>query len=100
MAKRTKADVESVETLYSGNRKVGSYVKFKDGTDVTLRNPSGMGSKYAAELRDGVRYTNDGEIKVDDEGNPLGLSNTQKSWRGGWFAHAKASAKAFKARKK
>ena len=47
----------------------------KNGKKVTLLNPSEKAGKYADELRNGIRYTNDGRYKADKDGVVMGLSD-------------------------
>ncbi len=72
----------------------------KTGEQKVLLNPSGKGAKYAKELKDGVHYTNDGQVKTDRNGKPRRLTDTQKRWRSGYLEAQKDSAKAFKSRNK
>lgn len=72
----------------------------KKGKEVTLLNPSEKAAKYSDELRNGVRYTNDGKYKADEDGVVLGLSDAQKSYRSGYLDARKDSARAYKANKK
>lgn len=69
----------------------------KKGKEVTLLNPSEKAAKYADELRNGTRYTNDGKYKTDENGVVLGLNDTQKSYRSGYLDARRDSAKAYKA---
>ena len=74
-------------------------VKNNKGRIVTLLNPSEKASKYAYELKNNIRTTNDGRFKPDKNGD-LGLSDTQRSYRSGYLQARKDSANAFKSRKK
>lgn len=76
-------------------------VKNKKGQDVTLLNPSEKGGKFATELNLGIRLTNDGLPKnLDASGKPSKLTGNEASYRMGYLAAQKDSAKAFKARQK
>lgn len=66
-----------------------------NGKTVTLLNPSEKGAKYADELRNGTRYTNDGRYKADKDGVVLGLTKEQRSYRAGYLDAQKDSAKAY-----
>lgn len=72
----------------------------KNGKKVTLLNPSEKAGKYADELRNGIRYTNDGRYKADKDGVVMGLSDEQRSYRAGYLDARKDNAKAYKANKK
>ena len=100
--KRTKQDVKSKKKFFGKGKKadgkkreLGVKVTFNDGTEVTLLNPSGKGTKYAQELKDNKHYTNDGKLKVDDKGNPLPLTNEQKAYRSAYLTALLDSAKAY-----
>ena len=80
-------------------KKIGVTGKDKDGKSVTLLNPNGKGKKYAAELKRGTRFTNDGKQKTTKSGKKLSLSNTQKAYRSGYLQARVDNAKAFNARK-
>ncbi len=75
-------------------------VKGSRGQDVTLLNPSEKGEKFADELRNNVRYTNDGKYKADKNGNVFPLTDTQRAFRSGYLTAQKDSARCYKARKK
>ena len=70
-------------------------VQNKKGDFVKLLNPSEKASKFADELKTGMRYTNDGRLKPDKNGD-VGLSNTQRAYRSGYLDARKDSAKAWK----
>lgn len=57
-----------------------------------LFNMKGKTNKICRELKNNVRYSNDGNIKQQ------GLTNTQAAWRSGWMAAQQESQKAFKAK--
>ena len=73
----------------------GKKVKRKNGSYVTLLNPSEKAGKYAAELRTGMRYTNNGDYKPDKNGE-IGLSAEQRAYRSGYLDARKDSANAWK----
>lgn len=104
--KRTKADVKSKKSVLGKvgkngkKRKLGVKVTFNDDTETILLNPSGKGAKYAKELKDGKRYTNDGKVKTDDNGNELNLSKEQRAYRSAYLTALSDSAKAYNAKKK
>lgn len=101
---RSKKDVVKVTTIFKGekkngkSKKYGVVVEFNDGKATTLLNPSGKAEKYANELKDGVRVTNDGLIKRDKSDYPLELNNCQRSYRRGYLAAQKDNAKAYNAK--
>lgn len=72
----------------------------KNGKKVTLLNPAEKGEKYADELRNGIRYTNDGRYKADKDGVILGLDKKQRAYRAGYLDARKDNAKAYRANKK
>lgn len=71
--------------------------KFKndDGRDVTLLNPSERSKKFATELKEKKRYTNDGELKKDKDGKPLELTAVQRAYRSGYLNSRKDNAGAY-----
>ena len=73
----------------------GKKVKRKDGRYVTLLNPSEKAGKFAAELRTGMRYTNNGDYKPDKNGE-IGLSKEARAYRSGYLDARKDSANAWK----
>lgn len=75
-------------------------VKTKKGGSLTLLNPSEKGRKFADELRNGAKQTNDGYIKFGKSGKPVKLTDTEKAFRSGYLTAQKDSAKAYNARKK
>ena len=103
---RSKSDVVSTEAVYRGEkrnghqRRYGTRVTFKDGTITTLLTPSGKGAKFAKELHEGVRYTNDGYKKLDEYGYTQELTDSQRAYRSGFLQAQKDSARLHKAKKK
>ena len=101
--RRTKEDVKSKKKFFGRGKKTdgkkrqsGVTVTFNDGTSVTLLNPSGKGEKYANELRDGKRYTNDGKVKLDRNGQEMPLTAEQRAYRSAYLQALFDSAKAYK----
>ena len=80
--------------------KQGVIVANADGVTKTLLNPYGKGKKFARELKEGKRFTNDGKLKTTKSGKPKRLTDTQKSFRAGYLQARKDSAKAFKSNNK
>lgn len=70
----------------------------KKGRKVTLLNPSEKGKKYAMELKTNVPQTNNGLLKVNQNGEIRSLSKAQRAYRAGFLDAQKASAKAYNAR--
>lgn len=68
----------------------------KKGKTITLLNPSEKGKKFASELRDNTRYTNDNKKKADKDGVIQSLSDTQRAYRSGYLAARKDSANCYK----
>lgn len=68
----------------------------KTGKTKTLLNPSEKGGKFARELREDRRYTNDGRAK---SGKAQYLTNEGRAFRAGYLEAQKDSAKCFKAKK-
>ena len=68
----------------------------KKGKTITLLNPSEKGKKFAAELRNNTRYTNDKKKKADKDGVLLSLSDTQRAYRSGYLDARKDSANCYK----
>lgn len=105
--KRTKQDVKSKKRFSWGNKtksgketKDGVVVTFNDGTVTTLLTPSGKGTKYAAELAMGVKITNNGDFKHDDNGVEIELTPEQRAYRAGYLDARKASAKAYNSKRR
>ena len=74
-------------------------VKNKKGKDVVLLNPSEKGAKYAKELKQGVKRTNSGSFKLDENKKSIKLTPAERAYRGGYLDAQKDSAKAYNARK-
>ena len=70
------------------------------GKQVTLLNPSEKGHKYAREIKDNMKFTNDGQVKCDDTGYVPPLTDEERSYRAGYLDAQKDSAKCYKARQK
>lgn len=67
---------------------------------ITLLNPSEKSRKYSDELYYNGRFTNDGNIKLDSNGNPLRLTNIQRAWRSGYLQARKDNSKCYKSKNK
>ncbi len=68
----------------------------KKGYTITLLNPKEKGRKFADELGNGVRQTNDGHLKFNKDGTYIRLSETEKAYRAGYLDARKDSAKCYK----
>lgn len=77
----------------------GKKVTTRKGKKITLLNLSEKAGKYAAELRTGIRYTNEGGYKRNKDGD-IGLSNEGRAYRSGYLDARKDSANAYKHNKK
>ena len=75
-------------------------VRNRNGKEVTLLNPAEKGRKYAAELKNNVRATNDHKIKRDESGKVMRLSKVQRSYRAGYLDARKDGANCYKAQQK
>ena len=100
MADKTRKIVEKktrygADTKTGVRTKIGTALKFDNGEQALLLNPNGKGKKYAKELKDGCRYTNDMKTKKAN-----GLTKTQRAYRNGYLASRKDSANAYNANKK
>ena len=77
----------------SGNSVV---VVDRHGRERVLLNPQGKRNKAFAELQNGVKYTNDGKVKLKKNGQPMRLTDTEAAYRSGYIAAQNDSAKAYK----
>ncbi len=80
------------------DERIGTFVDFTDGTNITLLTPNGKGAKYAKELEHNVGITNDGFVKKDKKGRVIKLTDKQRSYRSGYLDARKDAAKAYKAK--
>lgn len=72
------------------------YQNEKTGKTTTLLNQQGKIGKFSAELKSKERYTNDGKPKLDKDGNPTKLTDSQAAYRAGYIEACKDSSKIFK----
>lgn len=72
----------------------------KSGKEVVLLNPAEKGRKAALELKRGVKMTNAGKFKLDENKKGIKLTDKERAFRAGYLAARNDSAKAFKARQK
>lgn len=77
---------------------MATIITTKKGKRVVLLNPAEKGQKAAAELKVGVKLTNDGQIKCDKRGNAIPLSDTEKAWRSGMLSARRDSANCYNAK--
>lgn len=103
---RTKQDVKSKKIFFGGEksdgkkRKAGVELTFIDGEKTVLLNPSGRGEKYAKELKQNKRYTDDGKLKTGKDGKtPLELDCCSRAYRSGYLSALSDSAKAYNSTK-
>ena len=82
------------KTKSGRNVKSGTVVQYSDGSTQTLLTPAGKGEKYASEMRDNVRYTNNGDIKQGY------LTAQERAYRGGYLDAQKDARKAYNAKNK
>lgn len=73
------------------------YFKNKNGNLFCVLNPSEKSKKYAFELKSGLKHTNDGELKTDDNDRPIKLNEKDKAFRYGYLTARKDNVKAYKA---
>ena len=69
----------------------------RTGKPVTLLNPAEKASKYADELRNGIRYTNDNRYKADKNGVVMKVTKEGRAYRAGYLDARKDNANAYKA---
>ena len=74
-------------------------VETRNGKKVRLLTPDQKGAKAALELKQGVKHTNFGKVKRDENGSPLKLTKAQRSYRAGYLDARNDNAKAYKANK-
>ncbi len=84
MAKKSVVEKKSFGNL-------GQKVRYSDGTERTFLNPHGKGVKYAAELRENRRVTNDMQVIKQE-----GLTDTQAAYRSGYLDAQKDQAAIWK----
>ena len=77
----------------SGN---GVVVVDRHGRERVLLNPQGKRNKAFAELQNGVKFTNDGKVKLKKNGQPMRLTDTEAAYRNGYIQAQNDSAKAYK----
>ena len=86
-----------LRNFFTKNGKIGGVVvRNSKGGETTLLNTHGKGAKYAAELRNNQRYTNNGKRKIDKNGEIKPLTREQKAYRSGWLDCNADHAKAYK----
>lgn len=90
---------EKVRDCRFGGKKTGVVLaNTQTGEQRTLLNSHGKYKKYQLELREGIKYTNDGQIKRNKKGEPIKLRDAEISYRNGYDAALIDQAKAFNAK--
>ena len=81
-----------------GGKHIGTRVRNNStGKTRTLLNPHGKYGKATVELKQGVRMTNEGEIKRDRYGKLLTLTKGQRAYRAGYRSAVIDQTKAYNA---
>ena len=65
-----------------------------------MLNPAEKSRKYADELSNGVKQTNDGHLKYDENGKYERLTFTERAYRSGYLDARKDSAKVWRSKQK
>lgn len=87
---------DKVKPVNKNGKQIGTRVRNNEtGKELTLLNPHGKYDKITLELQDGVRMTNEGEIKKDKNGAPLRLTDEQKAFRAGYRSAVIDQTKAY-----
>ena len=97
MARNKNSTVVSTTARNVNGRMTATDVTFSDGSTKRLLTPCGKGAKYAAELHEGVHYTNTGRVKTNQNGVARRITDTEAAYRSGYLAAQKDSARAYKA---
>ena len=71
----------------------------KKGKTVTLLNPNEKARKFADELRNKSKQTNDGHSKFNKSGKPSYLTEKESAFRSGYLEARRDSAKLYKWKK-
>jgi len=79
---------------------MATVIKKNNGNKITLLNPSEKGAKFAKELKQGVKRTNAGGFKLDENKKSIKLTDVERAYRGGYLDAQKDSAKCYNAKKK
>ncbi len=75
-------------------------VQNEAGQQRTLLTPHGKGAKFATELRNKTRITNEGVVKKDKSGKRSVLTREQAAYRSGYLDAQKDAANAYNSKKK
>ena len=70
-------------------------VETKNGKKVRLLTPDQKGAKAAVELKRGVKMTNFGQVKRNEDGSPRKLNKVERSYRAGYLDARNDNAKAY-----
>lgn len=76
---------KKVKDVKRGGKKIGVMVENPTNHNiVTLLNPHGKYQKYAQELEKGIKFTNEGSIKLDENGKAIPLTAEDRKYRQGY----------------
>lgn len=90
---------EKVRDRRSGGKKTGVVLaNTQTGEQRTLLNPNGKYKKAQRELKRGIKFTNDGQMKMNREGKPIRLNEYEKTWRKAYCAAIIDQTKAYNAK--
>lgn len=81
------------------NKKKMIIVKNKRGQNVRLLRPGEKSKKFSHELKNKTHFTNFGQVKVDSNGVPLPLTDTQKAYRSGYLTARKDQTRVYNAKR-
>lgn len=98
--RREKRKIVSKEPRIRNGKRTGTNLIDEDGRKFALLTPHGKGAKYATELKENRRRTNDGLVKKDKNGKEQRLTKQQKAFRSGYLQAQTDSARAYKAKNK
>ena len=71
-------------------------VETKNGKKIRLLTPDQKGAKAVVELKKGVKMTNFGQVKCNEDGSPRKLNDKERAYRAGYVDARKDNAKAYK----
>lgn len=75
-------------------------IRRKNGKNVTLLNPQEKKEKAFNELKHDLHLTNDGEVKLDENGAGYGLTKNERAYRAGLISGIRICQKANSKKKK
>ena len=79
---------------------MATIITTKNNKQIVLLNPSEKAEKYARELKGKFKCTNDGKLKLSENGKGIELSDVERSYRSGYLQARQDGAKAYKYNKK